>query len=189
MLVLGVLALTGVALVLTLSLWSYREGYPDAPDGVRCFDKTESVPVSQGDNVGWIKPGYQVRPFVRLKSGEIVAPVLRVVRPNFRGFLGGVRHDPTWEANPHFLGDGQAKLDLPVHVDIDQDLVLVRRVRSAELSGQDSWRLWVFGPEDGRRGLVMPRFETMELLGDRKDAAALLEKDQKASAFATQLNQ
>jgi hypothetical protein len=160
---------------------------PNAPVGVHCYTKTERVPVTPTNGDEWRKPGYQVTQFAQLRSGEIVAPILRVVRPNFRGFMGGVRHDPIWEETYHAMGEGQAKLDLPIDDEIEKYIVLVRRIPTSDNPGEGPWRIWVFGPQDLSRDLVMPRYDNMEPFSNRKDADDLLQKDRTAKAFALDL--
>ena len=179
--------LCGVLLVAVVAAWATRDTRPIPPSGVRCFTTTIRLPVRPADRTGWSKPGFQVTQAAKLKSGEIIAPVLRVMRPNFRGFMGGVRVDPIWEATYHSLGEGQAKLDIAVDEDIDQYIILVRRVPTAERRGDDPWRVWTFGPEDITNEIVMPGFDAMEPLSTRQDAADLLEKDRIARAFASEL--
>lgn len=185
--VLGMLAVVGIGLIVAITFWTMTERQPNAPEGVRCYTKTERVPVSPTDANEWKKPGYQVTQFAKLKSGEIVAPILRVIRPNFRGFMGGVRHDPVWEETYHAMGEGQAKLDLPLDTGIESYIVLVRRIPTNDNPGVDPWRVWMFDPQDLGRGLVMPRFDNMELFSNRRDANELLLKDRAAKEFAMDL--
>lgn len=185
--VVGILAVAGIGLIGAIAFWATTKRLPNSPDGVRCYTKTERVPVKPTDGGEWRRPGYQVTQFAQLKSGEIVAPILRVIRPNFRGFMGGVRHDPVWEATYHAMGEGQAKLDLPLDAEIENYIVLVRRIPTDDSPGVDPWRVWNFNLQELNRGLVMPRFDNMELFSNRKDATDLLRRDQSAKEFAMDL--
>lgn len=172
-------------MVLATALFT-RESVPTPPAGVRCYTNTLRVIVSPGAH-GWPGKGFQVCQFVKLRSGEIDAPLLRIVRPNYRGFMGGVRYDPQWENTFAYMGDRQALLDLPVANEIDFHFVLVRRLLSGDDNSANPWRIWEFGPDLAGKELAMPPFETMALLSD-PNLGDLLEKDRLASVFVSQLD-
>jgi hypothetical protein len=185
--VIGMVAAVGTGIIVAIAYWTMTDDHPNPPQGVRCYVKTERVPVSPTDEDEWKKPGYQVTQFAKLKTGEIVAPILRVDRPNFSGFMGGVRHDPVWEETYHAMGEGQAKLDLPIDDGIESYVVLIRRIPANENPELDPWRVWTFDQQDVSRGLLMPRFSKLELFANRKDANDLLQKDRMAKEFAMEL--
>ena len=182
--VLSVLAAIAVIVFAAPLFTRYR--LPTPPEGVRCYTNTVTMPVSPGAN-GWPGKGFQVCQFVKLRSGEIAAPVLQVVRPNYRGFMGGVRHDPRWISTFAYMGDGQAVLELPVASEIDSHSVLVRRLMNGDETATHPWRVWTFVAVGSGKELVMPPFETMPLFSDSLPPD-LLEKNHKAEAFVSQLD-
>lgn len=181
----GSIAIAAICVVAAVASWAYIEEQPNPPDGVRCYTMTERVPVSPLDR--WEKPGFQVTQFAKLRSGEVVAPILRVVRPNYRGFMGGVRHDPIWEGAFRYLGERQAWFEIPIDDEIEHYIVFVRRLATHEKPGDTAWRTWVFVSDDTGRKLIMPSFDRMEPLSSRKDASALLEKHKIAKTYAMEL--
>jgi len=162
---------------------------PKPPDGVRCFENTQEIAVRPNDPEEWNQRGYQQMQFARLKSGEIVAPVLQIVRPNFRGLMGGVRHDPVWECQVHFLGGGQGRIDIPVDSEIDLHIILIRRLDGPGKLGGDPWRVWEIDTIVLRNAgfVVLPRIETLEIFDNREDKNAMLARQNAGAEFAEKL--
>ena len=83
----------GVSAIIGIVAWSFIDGGvvpPNPPAGVRIFARTKQISINGRDPAEW-KKGYQVKQFVRLASGDVVAPILKVERPRFTGFMGAVR--------------------------------------------------------------------------------------------------
>ena len=126
---------------------------------------------------------------VQLKSGEVAAPLLRVVRPNFRGFMGGVRYDPIWEGTFQALAANQPKLDIPADAEIDRHIVLIHRIRPDEAEEDDVWRIWAFTPAEAADGLAVPDVSKQKRLVDEPEAEAWLTKLQRAEEFVMVLRE
>jgi len=146
------------------------------------FTETKRLPVTERDPAEW-KKGYQVKQFIRLTSGEIIAPILQVERPRFRGPGGSVRAELVLESTFHFLGEGQAHIHIPLADDIDQFAILIRRLEGRGALGDDPWRFWQVSPKEVSNGFVMPNIETLGLFRDRKDATDLLEREDRLKEY------
>jgi hypothetical protein len=178
--------LIAIAVLGTILVLWYREHEPTPPEGVRCFRNVKRI-VVRPNREGWGKAGYQAVQFVKMKSGEVLSPVLRVVRPNFRGFMGGVREDPTWETTFHFLGEGQAKIEVPVHEQIDEHLILVRILPDRGARADGPWRVWTLNVNQIDAEITMPRFGSLDMYSDRKDLGDLEDLNRRGEEFAMYL--
>lgn len=160
---------------------------PKPPNGVRCFKKTLRLQVRPTNLPEWKESGYQIVRFVRLASGEFVAPILQVTEPRFSGPMGEVRHDRVWQSVLMALGSGQAHIDLPLDDEIEEHLIIIRRIRSDAMNGDDPWRVWTVALKDIAAGensiLMLPVFDALGLLKQRKDEKDLLTKYGTANAF------
>jgi len=186
------LASSAIVLVLGFGIWWICASIePKPPPGVQCFPKTARIDAQPTDRDEWTI-GYNIKQVaVKLKSGDKVAPILRVIRPNFRGFMGSVRTDPIWECQSHFLGEGQAYFDLPLDADIEEYILGLRRIEGVGKPGNDPWHVWMVSQKkvgmSGSGTLIVPRVEGLALLDDNNDAKDLLEKYESAERFASYL--
>jgi hypothetical protein len=157
------------------------------PPGVREFRSVHKIPVALG-NISTMNSsdpyprGYQYRTFVSLKSGEIVAPVLRLKNPRMNrcDFFPRVHLENYLGTGMSAVGENFEYLELPKDDEIDTFLILLRRI------GEDPWRVWelnsdtVFAEEGAV--LALPPLEPLPLLETRSDAKELLSKGEAAQA-------
>ena len=171
-----------IGVILAIAFWPKALVWPEPPAGVRIFEETKRVSVSGRDPLEW-KNGYQMKQFIKLRSGEIVAPILQVQRQRRSGFMGAIRTDIVLEDTFHYLGGRRPKIEIPIADDIDRFVLLVRRLDGIGQLGTDPWRYWEASPEDIDDGFTMPHIETLELFDDRKDAAELLDKEKRLGRY------
>ncbi len=183
----GAIAVTCVAIVFIAS----RKKPP--PTGVERFSKSVRVEFVASDpaDAQW-KLGYDLVVFAKLSNGEIVAPVVQVERPRFSGFMGGIRVERVWEATSHGIHQRQPAENFPVHDKITQYDLLVRQRASTDQAVPE-WRIWLV-PVDRVRGhesatLQLPDIQSLPLLSERADQAALLAKERAAREYVYYLDE
>jgi hypothetical protein len=150
------------------------------PPGTRAYRDVHKVPIGfQNASVGDSgKKGYQSLTFVVLKSGEVVAPIRLVNRPQKNGHVYFL---DVWEHGIWFVGEGQAFLELPKDDEISVFLVLLRHI------GKEEWHVWELPSElafQHDANLELPTLDGLPRLDDRKDANELIERSRAASQAA-----
>ena len=158
------------------------------PSGVQRFSKIVETDITPTEPDPQWKRGYQILPFVKMTSGEIVAPIVQVERPRRSGPMSAIRYERVWETGITAVGDGDRAIILPADLEIAEYILLVRPLSELGTGGDSlPWRVWAVEAEKvaGEKAsrLMLPKLTSLELLSDRKDEAEFLSKKEAARDF------
>jgi len=126
--------------------------------------------------------------FMKLKSGEVVCPIIKSKQAAFTGPSGGVQVVNEWQQLGIPIGDGHNLIELPVRTDIATFIFLVRKYNAPGVPSDSPMRIVYVDPDViNSKSVKLNRFDTLPIFREDAESDRLSAILQTAENFRLEL--